>query len=181
MKKVLIITSSFRNDSNSNILAEEVAKGAANKGHEVSFINLSNMKMNYCHGCQACEKLGKCIQKDDMNEDVILKIIESDVIILATPIYFYEMAGQMKTFFDRTVPLFYKSNVKPKDVYGIFTCQDSDTHAVEAAINGIKGWVICFPYMTYKGEIRGLSLDKKGESRLHKDYLDSSYKLGESL
>ena len=80
MKKVLIISTSIRAGSNSEILAKEVEKGAKDKGHKVEFVSLKNKEIKFCKGCFACHKKGKCVIKDDANE-IAEKIKNSDVFI----------------------------------------------------------------------------------------------------
>ena len=108
-KKVLIISASFRPRSNSAILAHEAERGAKDAGHEVEFINLRDKDIRCCLGCSSCQKIFKCVQKDDMAE-LIEKVRSADVLIFATPIYFYEMSRQLKTFLDRCNPLYRSGN-----------------------------------------------------------------------
>ena len=100
MKNVLIISSSLRGGSNSEILAHEAEKGAIDAGNNVELLSLKCKYIKFCIGCLACQKTGKCVQKDDMAE-MIAKVQNADVLIFATPIYYYEMSGQLKTFLDR--------------------------------------------------------------------------------
>ena len=122
MKNVLIISSSLRGGSNSEILAHEAERGAIEAGNVVEFINLKGKDIKFCIGCLACQKTGKCVQKDDMAE-MIAKVQNADVLIFATPIYYYEMSGQLKTFLDRCNPLYPQDN-KFKDVYLITSSYD---------------------------------------------------------
>ena len=85
-KKVLIISSSLRVGSNSEILAHEAEKGAIEAGNEVELITLKDKNIQFCRGCLACQKLGKCVIQDDMNT-LIEKVQKADVLIFATPIY----------------------------------------------------------------------------------------------
>ena len=91
-KKILIVSSSLRGGSNSEILAHEAEKGAIDAGNVVEFINLKGKEIKFCIGCLACQKTLKCVQKDDM-ADLIGKVQNADAIIFATPIYYYEMSG----------------------------------------------------------------------------------------
>ena len=84
-KKVLIISTSLRADANSEILAHETERGAIDAGHNVEFVSLKNKTINFCKGCLACQKLGRCVIKDDANE-ITAKIKDADVIVWATPI-----------------------------------------------------------------------------------------------
>ena len=93
-KNVLIISTSLRAGSNSDILARECERGAKEAGNEVEFISLKGKQIKYCIGCLACQSKGSCVLKDDMPE-IIAKVKKAEVIVYATPIYYYEMAGQM--------------------------------------------------------------------------------------
>ena len=104
-KKVLIISTSLRTCSNSEILAKEFEKGAVEAGNEVEFITLKDKTINFCKGCLSCQALGHCVIEDDANL-IVEKILNTDVIVWATPVYYYEMSGQMKTMIDRANSLF---------------------------------------------------------------------------
>ena len=120
-KKILAISSSFRKGGNSDTLCDQFIRGAQEAGNEVEKIFVNDYKINFCRGCGACNITHKCVQKDDMA--VILdKMIEADVIVLATPVYFYNMNGQMKTLIDRTVPRY--EEMRNKDFYYILAAAD---------------------------------------------------------
>ena len=102
-KKILIISSSPRKGGNSDLLCDEFMKGARGAGHDVEKVRLAEKRIGYCRGCGVCHDTHACLQKDDM-EELLDKLLEADVIVLATPVYFYTLCGQMKTFIDRTVP-----------------------------------------------------------------------------
>lgn len=84
---------------------------------------LADKKINVCLGCGACYNTSKCIQKDDMVE-LNDKMVEADVIVLATPVYFYSMAGQLKVFIDRCVPRY--TEMANKEFYFILTAADTN-------------------------------------------------------
>lgn len=100
-KKVLILSSSPRRGGNSDRLCDRFMAGAQQAGHEVEKIFLKDRRIGYCTGCGACYGgAGPCPQKDDA-AGVIGKMVEADVIVMATPVYFYAMSAQMKTLIDR--------------------------------------------------------------------------------
>ena len=101
MKNVLIISSSPRKKGNTNALCEQFQKGAEAKGHHVDLVRIMEKKIGFCLACDSCMKNGgKCIQKDDMA--AILDLYsKADVLVLATPVYFYGISAQLKTFIDR--------------------------------------------------------------------------------
>ena len=105
MKKVLIIAGSPRKDGNSDLLAQQFAKGAAESGNEVEIVYLREKKLNYCMGCLVCLEKGECFQKDDANS-LLPKMMEADVVCFSCPVYYYSVCGQMKVFLDRMNPLY---------------------------------------------------------------------------
>ena len=84
MKKVIVISTSLRAGSNSQVLAEQFAEGAKSAGNEVEFITLRGKEIKFCMGCLACQKIGECVIKDDVN-DIMDKVLEADVVCWATP------------------------------------------------------------------------------------------------
>ena len=91
-KKVLIISTSLRGGSNSDILANECAKGAKEAGHDVELLSLKGKDIKYCIGCLSCQRNGMCVLKDDV-ADIMAKVKDAEVIVYATPIYYYEMCA----------------------------------------------------------------------------------------
>lgn len=142
MKNILVISSSLRAGSNSELLADSFVKGAQENRNRVEKISLKGKTIQFCTGCMACEQTNECIIKDDMQE-IINKIKGADIIVFATPIYYYEMAGQLKTLLDRVNPLF-GSDFSFRDIYLLATAADEGGYAVERAKNGLQGWVECF-------------------------------------
>ena len=85
MKKVIVISTSLRTGSNSDMLANQFIEGAKAAGHEVEKISLAGKDIRFCKGCLACQKLGKCVIQDDAN-DIMQKVLNADVVCWATPI-----------------------------------------------------------------------------------------------
>lgn len=104
-KKVLIISRSLRNGGNSDMLADQFIKGSMEKGCQVEKISLINKQIGFCTRCLSCQKTHECAIKDDAVE-IVEKVKNADIVVLATPIYYYEMSGQMKTLLDRCNPIF---------------------------------------------------------------------------
>ena len=156
-KKVLIISTSLRGGSNSDILANECAKGAKEAGHDVELLSLKGKDIKYCIGCLSCQKTGMCVLKDDV-ADIMAKVKDAEVIVYATPIYYYEMCGQMKTLLDRLNPL-YSTDYSFRDIYMIATAAENDESAFEKAYNGLQGWVDCFEKASLKGMVGGGGID----------------------
>lgn len=179
MKNVLIISTSLRGGSNSELLAKECAKGAGEAGNHVELLSLKGKKIQYCIGCLACLKTGKCIQNDDAPE-IMEKLRQADVLVFATPIYYYEMSGQMKTLLDRMNPL-YSSDYAFREVYMIATAADGGDATFEKAYNGLQGWVDCFPKAKLCGLVAGEEIGDPKDAVNHPDVMEKAYQLGKAL
>ncbi len=151
MKKILIISTSIRYGSNSEIAAKEVEKGIKDAGNEAEVISLKDKNIAFCKGCMACQKLGKCVINDDAIA-IADKISSSDVIVWVTPIYYYEMSGQMKTLIDRCNSLYSRNN-KFKEVYLLGVSAEDAEYAIDGALKGVQGWVDCFEGVELKDHL----------------------------
>ena len=179
MKKVLIISTSLRNNANSELLAREAERGAKDAGNNVEFITLKDKEIRFCKGCMACQKLGKCVINDDVNE-ITAKMKESDVIVWATPVYYYEMSGQMKTLIDRANSL-YATGFNFKDIYVITASADVSVNVVQTVLAGLKGWSACLPGTSIKGYVNGSGLENPNDAQNRKDLLEQAYNLGKNI
>ena len=179
MKNVLIISTSLRGGSNSELLAKECARGAEEAGNRVELLSLRGKKIQYCIGCLSCIKTGKCVQKDDAPE-IMEKLRRADVLVFATPIYYYEMCGQMKTLLDRMNPL-YSSDYAFREVYMIATAADGGDTTFEKAYNGLQGWVDCFPKAKLCGLVAGEEIGDPKDAVNHPDVMEKAYRLGKEV
>ena len=178
MRKVLIISTSLRNNSNSDILARECERGARDAGLDVDYVSLKGKEIKYCIGCMSCQKTNKCVLNDDV-ADIMTKVKEAEVIVYATPIYYYEMCGQMKTLLDRLNPL-YTSDYKFRDIYMIATAADDSDTTFDKAYSGLQGWVDCFEKAELKGIVAG-GIDEAGSVNDFVDIKNKAYELGRGL
>lgn len=143
MKKVIVISTSLRAGSNSDMLADKFIEGALAAGNEVEKITLSGKNIGFCKGCLACQKLGKCVIDDDANA-IMQKVLEAEVVCWATPIYYYEMSGQMKVLIDRMNAM-YSLDYKFRDVYMLTTAAEDEPEVPKRAEAGLTGWIDCYP------------------------------------
>lgn len=174
-KKVLILSSSPRKNSNSDTLCHSFAKGAKDKGNEVQEIFINDKKINFCKACSYCETHnGACSQHDDMAE-IIDAILKSDVIVFASPVYFYTISGQLKTLIDRLVAVYTK--IKNKDIYYIFTAAENGRTTFDKSASCMDGLLDCLTSVTVKGRIYAGGVWKKGEINNTK-YIQQAYDMG---
>jgi len=94
---VVFISGSPRTNSNTDILLKETLSITGGK-----FIKLSDYNIDPCNACWACQKIGKCIIEDDMTKKIIPLLLQSDGIVLGSPVFFNNVSAQTKAFMDRT-------------------------------------------------------------------------------
>ena len=151
MKKVIVISTSLRHGSNSAMLADQFVAGAKAAGNEVEKISLVGKNIQFCKGCFGCAKLGRCVINDDVN-DIMAKVLQADVVCWATPIYYYEMSGQMKTLIDRMNAM-YSLDYQFRDVYLLTTAAEDEAETPKRAEIGLTGWIDCYPKSRLAGHL----------------------------
>ena len=179
MSKVLVISTSLRAKSNSDILAERLIAGAKDAGHEVEHISLKGKKISFCIGCMACQKMQKCVLKDDAVE-IAEKAKEADTLVFVTSIYYYEMSGQMKTLLDRMNPL-YSADYKFRKVYMLSTATEDEETTPVKAVTGLQGWVDCFEKAELAGSLFCGGISDPGEAAGKEIELQEAYGFGRSI
>ena len=178
MKKVLIVSTSPRMNSNSEALAKAFAKGAQDTGHETELISLRDKTVNFCRGCFVCQEKQRCVIRDDA--DVICqKALNADVLVFATPIYYYEMSGQLKTLLDRLNPL-YPSEYAFRDVYMLASAAEDEETVPKRAVSGLEGWIECFERARLAGTVFMGGVTAAGESPEH-PALEQAYQMGKAV
>ena len=143
MKNIVIISTSLRANSNSDALANQFIEGARAAGHNVEKISVAGKRIAFCRGCLACQKLGRCVQYDDVNL-IMQRVLNADVVVWATPIYYYEMSGQMKVLIDRMNAM-YSLDYKFREVYMLSTAAEDEPEVPRRAEAGLTGWIDCYP------------------------------------
>lgn len=178
MKNVVIISSSPRQDGNSETLCKEFLRGVESSGHQGELICLRNYDIKYCTGCYACPRLGRCVIDDGMKE-IGEKLLKADVIVLATPVYFYSMSGQLKVFIDRLIPYYRKIKA---DIYLIATMYDNDKEMMDSTFESIRGATRdCFINCEEKGVIYGLRLWELEDASRREDLKAKAFAMGMSV
>jgi multimeric flavodoxin WrbA len=177
-KKVLVLSSSPRRGGNSDLLCDRFASGAREAGHHAEKIFLKDKNIHYCAGCGACLNGGKpCPQQDDMAE-ILDKMIAADVIVMATPVYFYTMCGQMKTLIDRCCSRY--SEISGKEFYFIVTAADGNKGAMERTLEGFRAFTSCLSGAEEKGVILGTGAWNMGDIK-GKPAMKEAYESGNAI
>ena len=97
---ILIVNGAIRVNGNTDILVNRIIEGSRNSGTNITVFNLREKKISNCKGCYQCMKKSTCSFQDDMTE-IRSAIEKSDLIVLASPLYWCGVTGLMKTFIDR--------------------------------------------------------------------------------
>ena len=100
MMQIIVLTGSPNRKGSTNLLADCFRQGAQEAGHTVELIDTAHANIHPCTGCIRCGYQGPCVQEDDV-EDIRRKILQADMLVFATPLYYYGMSAQLKTMIDR--------------------------------------------------------------------------------
>ena len=161
MKNILMFCGSPRKGGNSDLLCDQFMAGAVEAGHAVEKIFVQERKIAPCLGCGHClSHEGVCVQKDDMAA-ILEKMIKADVLVLASPVYFYSVSAQIKALIDRTVARY--TEIRNKSMYYIIAAADTDLSHMERTIECFRGFAYCLEGSREKGVVYGVGAWKKGE------------------
>lgn len=176
-KKILILSASPRKNGNSDILCDEFMSGAKSAGHIVEKIRVAEKNISYCRACYACRNNGFCVIKDDM-ADILQKMIDADVIVLASPVYFYSVDAQLKALIDRTVARWLE--VKNKEFYYIMTAADEEISSMDTTLACFRGYADCVEGAKEMGIIYGTGVYEKGEIK-NSQCIKQAYEMGKNI
>ena len=177
-RKVLIISSSPRRGGNSDLLCDRFMEGAREAGLEVEKVFLKDLKINYCTGCNRCYN-GEhpCPQRDDA-AGVLEKMVAADVIVMATPVYFYTMAAQMKTLIDRCCARY--TEISGKEFYLLLTAAEEEREKMLRTADTFQGFFDCLEEPHLRATVFGTGVWHAGEIAGH-PALREAYEAGKGI
>lgn len=174
MKHIVILSGSPRKNGNTNLLCRQFQRGAEEAGHSVRFIPLAEKRIGFCRACDACmHNGGVCIQKDDM-ADILCAFQQADVVVLATPVYFYGVSAQMKACIDRTYPIW--QHLGRKEVYYIVSAGLGED-IIARSLSDLDGFVEHFEQYEIKGRLYAPNVMKAGAVRTQ-PVMEAAYQAG---
>ena len=177
-KKVLILSGSPRKGGNSDTLCNQFLKGVQEAGHEVEKIWVAGKKVAPCNACYFCKNHeGICSIKDDMNE-ILTKMLEADVLVLSSPVYFYSISAQLKAVIDRTVAR--RLEFKDKEFYYIMSAAEDTDTVMDGTLACMRGLAECLEGSIEKGVIYGKGVYEKGEILNH-PAMQQAYEMGKGV
>lgn len=176
-KKVLILSGSPRKNGNSAMLCEQFAKGAEEAGSSVELLYVRDKKINYCIACYHCKKEGICSIKDDMAE-ILDKMDKADVIVMASPVYFYSINAQMKALIDRVVARWL--TIQNKEFYYIITAAEEESFVKDCTLECLRGLAKCLKGSVEKGYLFGGGVYEAGII-MDTPYMQQAYDMGKTV
>lgn len=175
-KRVVIIEGSPRRGGNTDLLADEFARGAEEAGGSVYKYLLDDFDLKFFS--EANQRMGQNPMEADKVEKLVQQLVDADVIVLSCPVYFLNITGQMKTFIDRTFSHFME--IKDKEFYYITACADPIESTANYAIEGFRGFTKCIPNATERGYVKAIGMGAKGAVKNTK-FMTEAYELGLSI
>lgn len=159
--KILVVTGSPRKQGNTEIMAEVFAAVAVTAGHQVTLRKLSGLAVHPCRACEYCFKHdGVCVQKDDMN-GLLQELEQADVLVLASPIYWFDVSAQLKCFVDRM----YAHNRKGFHVQSVAMLLNSASKDVYAAAEAQLKDIAAYLKWENKGAVKISGMQAKGDMK----------------
>lgn len=155
---------------------EEISKKDA--GNEVKKISFPMRFINYCKGCLGCVSSGECVIHDDMS-GILEDMVDAEVIVFASPIYFNTISGQMKTMIDRLTPKARQLN--DKDYYFLFSTASDNQKSLEPAVCELRGFLNCIGVESEKGIVFGLNAESEGEINHNENALNQAFEFGKNI
>lgn len=182
-KSAAIILSSPRKGANSSVLALAMGAGIEDAGGDITVVDLSGLDIKPCLGCEACQRNGgKCVQTDGM-QTVYPKVTAADILVLATPVYWFNVSGQLKVFLDRcfAVALGGEGSFAKKTMAVALAFGDTDPFS-SGGVNAIRSIQdICrYSGAVWGGCIYGSAMERDVFSR-DQELLERAKTLGKSL
>jgi len=183
-KRIMIVLGSPRKKGNSAKLAEFVAKGAREGGAKVETFYLNGMKIKPCQGCMKCQKENArgCAIRDDMHV-LYPKLKKADALVIASPVYWFNLSAQTKTFIDRwfAVGVGERNIFKGKPVALVMSYGDTDPFR-SGAVNALRSVQDTCGYLGAEiaGRVYGSAMEA-GEIAKNKPLLKEAYQLGRRL
>ena len=177
--KIVVITSSPhpKDESTSCYLADRFTEGAKGAGHEVFTFDAANSDTHPCRGCDNCHMNGPCVFKDDIEKTLMPKMLEADMLVLVTPLYYYGMSAQLKTIIDR----FYSRTTKLNGKKSILmaTAYNSADWTMEALVTHYNTLV---RYMNWQdaGQVLAIGCGSRPLVE-HSAFGEQAYQIGANL
>lgn len=176
--KIVVLKGSPNKKGSSNMLAENFTKGALEAGHSVEEIDAAHIDISPCIGCVHCGYEGECILSDDMDE-IREKILDADMMVFVTPLYYYGMSAQLKTLVDRFCSRNFSIQQKHMKSALLTVAYNSDDWTFDA-LEAHYDTLLRYLNLTDCGRVLGYGCGTPSMTKFSK-YPDEAYNLGKSI
>ena len=177
-KSVLIISGSPRKGGNTDLLCDAFAHGAEEAGGQVEKIFLADYRIDYFSEADEQRVGNRANEAEDDIPMLVDKMVRADVIVLASPVYYMNITGQLKTFIDRTFGRYREMN--DKEFFYLTACADPEESTADWAINAFRGFVMCLPNPTERGMVKAVGMGRKGAVK-GSQFEEKAYNLGKNI
>ncbi len=177
-KSVLIISGSPRKGGNTDLLCDAFARGAEEAGGRVEKIFLADYRIDYFSEADEQRVGDRAGEAEDDVPMLVDKMVRADVIVLASPVYYMNITGQLKTFIDRTFGRY--REMKDKEFFYLTACADPEESTADWAVNAFRGFVMCLPNPTERGMVKAIGMGRKGAVK-GSQYEEEAYNLGKGI
>ncbi|MFQ6861912.1 MAG: flavodoxin family protein [Beduini sp.] len=180
MSKILVVVGSGTKMGNTDQLADSFIKGATEAGHQVHKVNLTD-HIEGCRGCGACQLNGNQCALNDIMQEIYPLFREAEILVMASPLYFWSISGRLKSFIDRLYAISTNDEYPHKDTMLLMTSGSKGFYAFEQAVSFYRFFINALGWTD-----RGMILAKgcKGEQGhrfIEEHYLLDAYRLGKTI
>lgn len=177
-KQVLVISSSPRKGGNTDLLCDEFVRGAEEAGGNVEKIFLADYRIDSFTEDDEHRFGDKINEATDDAPMIVNKMVDADIIVLASPVYYMNITGQLKTLIDRTFGRYME--MKDKEFFYITACADAEESTADTGIEGMRGFVMCLPNPTERGMVKAIGMGRKAAVK-DSQFMQEAYNLGKKI
>lgn len=174
-KNVLVISASPRRGGNTDLLCDEFVRGAREVGGNVEKVFLDDYKIDFFH--EQHEHSADSVAEGDQAPLIISKMVNADIIVLSSPVYYMNIDGQLKALMDRC---YRNGGLGGKEFYYITACADAEDSTAETAIFAFRGFVVCLPDPVERGMVKAVGIGRKGAVE-DSQFMQQAYELGKTI
>ena len=177
--RILVIESSPHKNGSSNTLASEFIRGAREAGHEVEEFDCAHADIRPCQGCDACGMAGPCVQRDDMTLSLRGKLLDCDMAVFVTPLYYYNVSSQLKHVIDRFYSFTGELSARKLQTAFIVAAWD-DNDWTMSVVKAYYETLCRYMHFRDRGAVYGAGCGSAGMTKRSK-HMREAYELGRSL
>jgi multimeric flavodoxin WrbA len=172
--KVLGISGSMRKDGNTADLVNVILKRCEDAGIKTEFVSLAGKKIHPCLGCEKCKEKKWCVIENDDWDEVIQKVLDSDVLVIGSPTYYYDVCGHLKNFIDRTYSLYHDRKLAGRKGIAVAVCANK---GASRTIQTLEGFLSTHEFSSL-GSVKGKGY-QKGDVLSDTEAVEKAQKIGD--